>query len=476
MPRVCRTFQLRLPAAVLMVCACLAAACNVEEPRDTTVAIPISARAEPPVLTEDDWAAWRGGEHQGISNGIRLPVEWDQRHGIIWSVPVDAGRSSPVVCGDQVILTSEQEAEGGSRCTLHCFDRHSGESRWTTPLGVATGPTHRKNGYASATPATDGRRIVTSLPPLGIFCHDMQGTLLWQQPLGELEQQWGFASSPVLYEGLAIQLADSQRDSFLTAFSIETGKVAWRVPRESQGCWSTPVIANLAGRDLLIVNGTGKTDGSQGEVVAYDPADGAVEWRETGTTDIPCPTPILADELVISTSGGNGPIMALRPAANLASEERIAWKHAAGGPYVPTGIAYDGLLFVIADGGVLTCYEAATGEKQYRKRLHGTFSASLVAGDGKLYVTSEQGDCYVIRTESEFALLSTNRMRDRCLATPAIAYGNLFLRTESMLYAIGGSGGESGSGSQPAGGKVLPSPSDSGGGDLAEEPAAGDAA
>jgi outer membrane protein assembly factor BamB len=119
-------------------------------------------------------------------------------------------------------------------------------------------------------------------------------------------------------------------------------------------------------------------------------------------------------------------------------EERVVWRHAAGGPYVPTGIAYEGLLYVVTDGGMLSCYRVETGERLYHRRLNGTFSASLLAGAGKIYITSERGDVYVIRAGEEYALISTNRMHGHCLATPAIAYDSIYIRTDSELYCVGG--------------------------------------
>ena len=451
---------MRWSLAFLASLCCALVGCKPAQTSVTTLKIPVSASAAATQLSVSDWAEFRGGSHHGVVPSESLPVEWDPRQGVVWIVPVAPGSSSPIICGDNVFLTSETEQGEGSECHLHCLSRLSGEEQWRVAIGIAKGSTHRKNGFAAATPACDGLHVFTSVPQLGIYCHNLQGREVWHHSLGNVSQKWGFASSPIIYEGLVIQLCDSEADSSLTAFVAGSGEIAWQMPRDSQGCWATPVVTNFGGVDLLIINGTGSNDGSQGEVIAYDPRTGSEVWRVEGTTDIPCPTAIVADDLIISSSGGNGPIFALRSEVSLPAEERFVWRQAAGGPYVPTGVALDGLLYIMTDGGVLTCYRVADGERLYRKRLHGTFSSSLLAGAGKVYIASEQGDVYVIQAGEEYALLSTNRMRGRCLATPAIAYDQLFLRTETELFCIDGVDPDTDPELRVPPNSSLPSPSD----------------
>lgn len=191
-------------------------------------------------------------------------------------------------------------------------------------------------------------------------------------------------------------------------------------------------------RPELIVNGSGAGAGQGGGwVVAYDPQSGGELWRVRGTTDVVCPTPLLAGGLVISSSGRNGPVMAIRTGGNGdVTSSHVVWKHGRGGPYVPSGVSVGNRLYLIRDEGALDCYDVASGKRLWQERLRGSFTASLVAGDGKLYATSEQGRVYVIAVGEQFKLLATNRLDERCLATPAIAGSELFVRTQSRLYCI----------------------------------------
>ena len=256
-----------------------------------------------------------------------------------------------------------------------------------------------------------------------------------------MDHEWGHASSPILAGDLLIQLADGSHGSLLVAYHRYSGEVCWSTARESTGSWTTPVLvkAEVGGqaRWELVVNGTGSANGSPGFVIAYDPNTGEELWRVRGTTDIPCPTAIIGGGLVVSTSGANGPILAIRPGGDGdVTESHVAWRQPWGGAYVPTGIIEAGRLYLISDGGVLRCLDLAHGRAIWEERLHDSCSASLVAGDGKLFALSERGDVHVFKIGDERQLLAVNSLRERCLATPAITQGELFVRTERRLYCF----------------------------------------
>jgi outer membrane protein assembly factor BamB len=346
-----------------------------------------------------------------------------------------------VVWDDSVLLTAAVEHDDSTSLEILCVDAHDGSLRWQTPIGPAEGSTHAKNGHASATVATDGQRVVAFFGSHGLVCCDISGNILWKRSLGAMEHTWGTASSPLLLGDRVIQLADRAEDSYIAAFDLESGSPLWRTPRDSYGSWSTPVVvqANTADgkRIEVVVNGTGTEESEGGQVIAYDPVNGQVLWHVAGTTDIVCPTALLGGDWVYSSSGRNGPIFAIEPGGtgNVTSS-RVAWKQHRDGPYVPTGVCYRNRLYFISDSGVLSCYNAGNGERLWRARLKGTFTASLVAGDGKIYALSERGDVYVVAAADTYELLATNAMGQRALATPAIAHGSFFIRTEPYLYRV----------------------------------------
>ncbi|MGD9649037.1 MAG: PQQ-binding-like beta-propeller repeat protein [Pirellulales bacterium] len=391
------------------------------------------------------WPGWRGPRSAGVSTDKGLPVTFGPQQGVRWKVEVPGeGNSSPVVWGDRIYLTAAIGAQP-ARLVVAAFDRQTGEYLWGSDAANAEGTTHDKNGHASASVATNGQLIFACFGPSGLFALDETGRRVWQQSLGSLEHGWGTASSPVLFEDLVIQLADCQQESSLRAFRQQTGEPVWSTPRDSTGCWTTPVLvecppdpaAGRAARTELIVNGTGTPDGSPGYVISYDPRTGEELWRVRGTTDIVCPTALFAGGLIYSMSGRNGPIMAIQPGgAGDVTGSHIVWQTKRGGPYVPTGIAYRNRLYVITDGGVLACHNAGDGTRIWQQRLRGAFSASLVAGDGHIYAINERGAMFVVAAADEYKLLANNELDERALATPAISHGELLLRTERHLWCI----------------------------------------
>jgi outer membrane protein assembly factor BamB len=419
--------------------------CNQKAPRAIDAQLVTMMAADP---SEDPpsqlyWPGWRGTNTSGVSNDVDLPLLWSGTSGIRWQVTVPGrGNSSPVVCGNHILLTS---ALDDGTLEVYSFDRRNGASRWRTKAGVAKGATHAKNGHASASVATNGRQVFASFGSSGLFGLDVAtGQELWHADLGQLEHQWGTASSPVLFGQLVIQLCESESNSSIAAFDQTTGQPVWRTSRASHGTWSTPVLVeatDAAGqaRTELVINGTGADRAGNGLVIAYDPTSGKELWRARGTTDIVCPTAIVGGGLVISTSGRNGPIMAIQPGGNGdVTATHVVWNHTRGGAYVPTGVAHGNRLFCLADGGVLNCFNLKTGESIWRQRLRGNFTASLILCAGRIYAVGEQGDVYVFAAADKFDMLATNSMGQRILSTPAIAVGDIFIRGEDSLCCIGG--------------------------------------
>ena len=389
-----------------------------------------------------DWSEWRGGSAHAVSIAKDVPVHWGRNRSIKWRRDVPGrGNSSPVVYGDHVFLTTQLDNAGDEQLVVICVDRRNGKTIWQRKLGNFHGRTHEKNGYASATPAISDHGIFCHFGAAGLYCLDKMGKVRWHLSTQWLDQKWGTASSPVLFGNAVIQLCDGEGPSYLLALEQDNGTEIWRTPRSSHGCWTTPVIMQVTQETgshfELIVNGTGSRNGAAGLVTSYDPYSGEELWRVRGTTDIPCPTAIVGDEMVVSSSGANGPIFAIHPGGEGdVSLTHVAWRRTSGGPDVASGVIEAGKLYVVSGRGIATCYRVADGQELWRARLAGDFSASLVAGGGHVYATSEQGDIYVMAMADEFVLVSKNRLYERCLATPAIVDREIYLRTEHRLYCI----------------------------------------
>jgi outer membrane protein assembly factor BamB len=421
-----------------------------------------------------NWPQFRGPAAGGVVEGRATPVRWDAEKSvnIRWKVPIPGlAHSSPVVWGNKVFVTTavsvnpKEETRFGlygdvapvkeeSRHTwkVYSLDKRTGKILWerTAYEGVPKVKRHPKATHASSTPAVDGKHVVALFGSEGLYCYDLEGKLLWKLDPGVLDAgwfydpdyQWEHASSPVIYKNLVILQADIQKNSFIAAYDIKTGKQVWKTPREEIPSWATPTVYEGKARAELITNGTKAIRG-------YDLASGKELWRLTPNSEITTPTPFVAHDLIYVTSGYAPiqPIYAIRPGAagditlkeGEEANQFIAWSKKRGGPYMPTPIVYGDLLYVCSNQGVMTAYNAKTGERVYQQRLAdrgGAFTASMVASDGKLYLSSEDGEVFVVKAGPKHELLSVNPMGEVIMATPAISDGVLFVRGVKHLFAV----------------------------------------
>jgi outer membrane protein assembly factor BamB len=422
-----------------------------------------------------DWPGFRGIAARGVADSGTAPLRWNvpESRQVKWRVPVNGlGHSSPVVWGGLVCTTSavsgtpDPELKVGlygdigsvldttvHRWLVMCFDKATGALKWerTATTGVPEIKRHPKSTHASSTLAVDGRHLVAFFGSEGLFAYNLEGELLWKKDFGTLDSgffmvpdaQWGFASSPVIYDGRLVIQADVQKGSFVAAFDVRTGRELWRTPRADVPTWSTPAVVSMNGRDQVVVNGWKHIGG-------YDLETGREVWRMTGGGDIPVPTPIAGHGLVFITNahGKMSPIYAVKATATgdislkdgETSNAHIAWSYGRDGAYMQTPLLYDGILYVCRDNGVLSAFDATSGTRHYQARLgegRTGFSASAVAASGRIYFTSEDGDVYVVRAGPVYELLATNPLGEVAMATPAISEGTLLFRTRNHLVAIG---------------------------------------
>lgn len=436
-----------------------------------------------PPLSAADWPSFRGPQASGVDAAAKPapgPLTWDGEKGsnVKWKTAIPGlANSSPVIWGDRVFVTTavsneanpvyrtglygdvdsvESTAEQSWR--LYALDRKSGKILWqqTAASGVPKVKRHLKSTHANSTPTADGRHVVALFGSAGLYCYDHSGKLKWKKDLGVLDAgwfydpsyQWEYGSSPVIWKDRVIVQADLQKSSFLAAFDLETGKELWRTQRDEIPSWATPTIveATVDGKPKaeIVTNATRHIRG-------YDPQTGKELWRLSGNSEIVAPTPIAAHGLVYVTAGYSPvqPIYAIRVGKaqgditlpeGKESSEAVAWSKKRGGTYMPTPVVYGDHLYTCANNGILTAYDAKTGEQVYRERLTGqktsAFTASPIAADGKLYFSSEEGDIYVVKAGSKFELLATNPMGEAMMASPAIADGLLVVRGRSHVFAV----------------------------------------
>jgi outer membrane protein assembly factor BamB len=428
------------------------------------------------------WPSFRGPHASGAADGHELPSSWDIDTGeqVAWRVAIPGlAHSSPIVWDGRIYLTTAVAAGGEVDLVTGDVDAagidpaadlgpHAwhliaialadGEIIWDTVAyrGDPRLARHAKASHASATPATNGERIVALFGTEGLFCFDMQGELQWRTDLslldvglwGDPESQWGAASSPVIWQDRVFVQNDRHESSFVAAYDLQTGAELWRAARDEKPAWSTPTL--LDGESpQLITNGANWIRG-------YDPLSGEELWRLShGDLQVIVPTPVVSDDRVFITGGypaGGQPIYALRPPAAHAIAGRgdagetaanettvdLLWEAERGSPYTSTPLVYRDILYTITDSGILSAHDVQSGERLYRQRLAvgAGFSASPVASDGRIFLASEDGDVFVVRAGSEFEILAQNTMLEVLMATPAIASGTLVIRGRSHLSGI----------------------------------------
>ena len=384
------------------------------------------------------WPRWRGPSGQGQVATGQYTDKWSANTAV-WKTTVPGrGNSSPIVWGDRIFLTTGYG--NGERLSMLAYSRADGKKLWETSIpqnGVEY--VHPKNGFASATPTTDGTLVYASFGRHGLFAFDFNGKIVWQHKFGIIDNQHGPAGSPVLYKDRIFIYQDANpapgQGAFVGAFDKATGKPIWQTPRTENVGWGTAVVITTGERDELIVS-------SQRRVAAYDPMTGKELWTARGMNFEVIPTPVVGHGLVFASSGRAGPTMAIRPGGTGdVTGTHVAWSSPRGSPFVPSGIVVGDLLYLINDmQSILTVYEAATGKLVYQDRLgvaiREGFSASPVHVNGKVYLTNDDGQTFVVEAGRTFKLLHVNELGEQTLASPALVDGTWYWRTAGSLRAI----------------------------------------
>ncbi len=456
------------PAATPAPTAAASAAPSATPPSATTAAKPVARAAARP------WPAFRGDNAAGNGDGQGAVLEWDidQQQNVRWKTAIPGiSTSSPVAWGNRVFVVSSISSAGDATFRtglygdvapvndlsehtwkIYCLDKATGKILWqqTAFTGLPKVKRHTKSSQSNSTPVTDGKHVVAMFGSIGVLAAwDMNGRPLWKTDVGVInsgwffdpEYQWGHSSSPIIYRNMVIVQADAQKGSFLAAFRLDTGKQAWRTDRDEISTWGTPTVFRTGDRDQLVTNGT--------KVRGYDPATGKLLWTLSPNSEITVATPIVGEGLVYVTGGypPARPIYAIKPTASgdivltkeQTTSDALAWSNEREGTYIPTPIYYQGILYTCGNNGILTAYDAKTGERLYRARVGGggSFSASPIAADGRLYLANEDGDVYVVKAGRTYEELAKNEMKEVVMSTPAITDGVIIVRTIGHVVALG---------------------------------------
>jgi len=402
-------------------------------------------------LFADNWPQWRGPELNGVSRERGLPATWTQTTNVAWKLPMPArSGATPIVWNDAIFLNvAVHEDQGGLE--LWSVDRGSGAVSWKRPIG---GGNHmqRKQNMSSPSPVTDGTAVWVMTGTGILKAFDFKGTELWardiQKDYGRFGLNWGYASSPLLYEdALYVQVLhgmDTDDPSYLLRIDKKTGRTVWRIERptaarhESPDAYSTPALLKYGTTTEVVVSG--------GDVVTgHDPSNGREVWRVRGLNPDNrgdyriVASPQVAGGMVI-VPARETPMIAVKPGGRGdVTTSHVAWSFTRGGPDVPTPVSDGQYVYVVNDRGVVHCLELKTGTMIYgpQRLRSGTYSASPVLADGRIYVTSEDGVTSVFTAGPKFQVVAENAVNEYTLSSVAVSNGQIFLRTDRHLYAIG---------------------------------------
>lgn len=410
-----------------------------------------------------DWPQWRGPEGTGVSTEKELPIVWHEERSIVWKCPLpEWGDSTPAIWGDAIFVTAHT-AE--NKLLLLKIDKKTGQIVWTqevgsgeavreTPVKRSVQKFHKLQNLASPSPVTDGKTVVVHFGNGDLAAYDFAGQQFWKKNLqdeyGAYSIWWGHANSPVLFGDTVISvcmqdsladLRDNPVESYLVAHDLRTGTLRWKIPRmtraDAEQCdaYTTPILARLGVTTQLIVMGGNQLDG-------YDPATGQRLWflpSLVGGRTVTGPT--VAGDTIFATRGQKGPLLAIKPDKpgkdGELTHRSIAWSYTEGTPDTCCPVVWNELLFVVSDAGIARCIDAGSGNLKWNERLSGSYKASPIAAEGRVFFLNTAGLCTVVSAAPRFDKLVENQLNDETIASPATAGGRLYIRGKKTLYCIG---------------------------------------
>lgn len=432
------------------------------------------------VIAQENWPNWRGPNRDGTSAATNLPTTWSETENIVWKVKLPSwSGGTPIIWGDKIFLTSPSIAEikeepkkeqppqdqnrrrrrrpsrnpGGQELLLLCFSKSDGKMLWQRQLDVGN-KTHRKQNNTSPSPVTDGKHLWVVTGTGQVTSFDLDGKQIWQKNLqkeyGDFGLNWGYASSPLLYDGkLIIEVLHGMKTddpSYIVAFDIKDGKELWRQERptdavtESPDSYTTPAVLEYDDKTEIVITGGDYVTG-------HDPNTGKELWRAAGLNPEKrrnyriVASPVVVGDMIYAPTRKK-PLLALKAGGSGdITSSHLVWKWDGGAaPDVPTPVSDGKYFYMVDDAGKVTALNAKTGEVVWgpERTAQGTVSSSPLLADGKIYFINERGAAPVIATGPEFKLLATNQLNDSYTLSSIVPSGNqLFIRTSTHLYCIG---------------------------------------
>lgn len=398
----------------------------------------------------ENWPRFRGPTGQGVSAERGLPLKWGNGENLLWKAEVPGqGWSSPVVWGDRLFLTST--TENGASCHVLCFDANSGKLLWDKEV-FKQEPKRKEeqNSHATPTPVTDGKHVYAFFSGGGAAALDFEGKVAWTNTEHSFYSKHGMGASPLLSGDVLVMPFDGSSPgddptlgwkkpwdgAFILGLDAATGQVRWKAKRgASRVAHVTPQLTEVGGKPLLV---SGAGDVIQG----FDPATGDLLWTVQSQGEGVVPSVVVGEGLAFTSSGFEAStVRTVRLAADAKGDvtrTHVAWEHKRAVPCIPSFVYADGLLFSVKENGIALCMDAKTGEIVWQDRLDGTYSASPVLAEGRLYCLSETGETTVIAAGREFKELARNALdAGRCQASPAVSNGKIYVRGTKGLFCVG---------------------------------------
>jgi hypothetical protein len=397
-----------------------------------------------------NWPGWRGPSGDGVTSEMDLPLKWSATENVTWKIPLPGpGNSTPVVWGERIFLT--QATEGGKNRSLLCLNRKDGSELWKYSITWKKDElTHETNPQCSSSPATDGERVIVCFASAGVICLDITGKELWTRELGDQRHIWGSGASPVISGDRVFLNFGPGPAQTLYCLNKADGHTLWKHAEPGgtsgeppsgggkpvwTGSWSDPLPRRVGDRDELFMIWPGR-------VCSYDPATGKELWTCGGLNPLVYTSPVFADGIVVGMGGYNGSALAVKAGGTGDVTGSRLWLAEKTRQRIGSPVVHDGHLYILTDPGIAECRRLSDGKLVWEERLKGPGPtgqnwSSLVRSGDRLYAVNQGGDAFVFRASPEFALLATNPLGEKVIASVAVSDGQLFIRSHRHLWCIG---------------------------------------